>query len=174
MSTKSSKIRSRTSHVETNIQDQRNGGPMEVAPIAVTGPKERQVPGGRENSAEPKMLSRKVLHDHRRSRHPGTRGVAPVGMSEAPGTPVPLDDDRSLTSKTIALVRFRFQLPLRDQRDSYRSNTKRRGKRVPYKEPRGLCMARTHILSLPPTARLVSGVSTPARPLPPRSTILRR
>ena len=74
----------------------------------------------------------------------------------------PTDEDYSISQNSIFTV-------LNVQRSTtIKHQTQRR--RVPYKEPR--LWQETHILSLPPTARLVSGVS--AAPAVPRSTTLRR
>ena len=74
----------------------------------------------------------------------------------------PSDEDYSISQNSIFTV-------LNVQRSTtIKHSTQRR--RVPYKEPR--LWQETHILSLPPTARLVSGVS--AAPVAPRSTTLRR
>lgn len=94
---------------------------------------------------------------------------APLPDPENPAPATPLEAERSLASKTIVLVRFHPHIPPR-QRDSTISH-QTQGRRVPYKEPR---LGKTHIRSLPPTARFVSGVSTPPRPVVPRSTTLRR
>ena len=71
----------------------------------------------------------------------------------------PTDEDYSISQNSIFTV-------LNVQRSTtIKHQTQRR--RVPYKEPR--LWQETHILSLPPTARLVSGVSAA-----PRSMTLRR
>jgi len=76
----------------------------------------------------------------------------------------PSDEDYSISQNSLPHIPPRPALKI----NQFNHQTQRR--RVPYKEPR--FWQETHIRSLPPTARFVSGVSTPA--VAPRSATLRR